>query len=213
MIFVAMRTGLRRGELLGLRWVDVDLDVGRILVRQAYVRGHFVTPKSGKPREVPLGDEVIEELRIHRHERGPLVFCDHEGKPFTSGMLMWPLDRARRNAKLRPIGWHVLRHTFASHLAMRGKPLKVIQEMLGHSSIETTMIYSHLMPEIAREAVKSLDAPRPPAAPAAPASVAPAPETSTKKSAGKSRKPLPRSRISDDLAKNRPISVEAPLSN
>ena len=217
MMFVAMRTGLRRGELLGLRWIDVDLTAGRILVRQAYVHGQFVTPKSDKPREVPLGDDVIEELRIHRHDRGPLVFCDHEGKPITAGNMMWPLERARRNANLRPIHWHVLRHTFASHLVMRGQPLKVVQELLGHSSIETTMIYAHLTPAVKRDAVKSLDAPREPAAPAAPsaapaASAAPAPaaEISTEKSPTKSRK---RSKISGDVAKNRPISVEAPLTN
>lgn len=210
MIFVAMRTGLRRGELMGLRWVDVDLDAGRILVRQAWVHGQFVTPKSGKPREVPLGDEVIEELRIHRHERGPLVFCDHEGKPFTTGQLMWPLERARTNAKLRPIGWHVLRHTFASHLAMRGKPLKVIQELLGHSSIDTTMIYAHLMPEVARDAVKSLDSPR---NPAAPPTAAPAAATSRKKSATKSRRSPASSKIPDEVAKNWRNSSETPLSN
>jgi integrase len=207
MIFVAMRTGLRRGELMGLRWIDVDLEVGRILVRQAYVHGQFVTPKSGKPREVPLGDDVIEELRIHRHERGPLVFCDHQGKPFTTGQLMWPLERARTNAGLRPIGWHTLRHTLASHLAMRGVPLKVIQELLGHSSIDTTMIYAHLMPEVARDAVKVLDRVRPPEGTP---SAAP---TSSNKTSTKSRKRSPRSQISDEVAKNWRNSPEAPLSN
>jgi integrase len=210
MIFVGLRTGLRRGELAGLRWIDVDLDAGRILVRQAYVKGHFVTPKSGKPREVPLGDEVIEELRIHRHERGPLVFCDHEGKPFTEGQMMWPLERARRNAGLRPLKWHMLRHTFASHLAMRGKPIKVIQEILGHSSIDTTMIYAHLSPEVARDAVKSLD--RLPA-PTAPPSAAPATATSRKKSATKSRRSPASSKIPDEVAKNWRNSSETPLSN
>jgi site-specific recombinase XerD len=64
---------------------------------------------------------------------------------------------------LRRIGWHVLRHTFASHLVMRGVPLKAIQELLGHASIEMTMRYAHLAPDVAREAVKLLDAPAPPA--------------------------------------------------
>jgi integrase len=207
MIFVALRTGLRRGELLGLRWTDVDLDAGRILVRQAYVRGHFVTPKSDKPREVPLGDDVIEELRIHRHERGPLVFCDHEGKPFTVGQLMWPLQRALTRAKLRPMGWHTLRHSFASHLAMRGVALKVIQELLGHSSIETTMIYAHLMPEVARDAVRTLDRARPRRGTP---SATPTAATSTGKSA---RNPSAPSEIPDALAKDWPNGPEAPLSN
>jgi integrase len=179
------------------------------MVRQAYVHGQFVTPKSGKPREVPLGDEVIEELRIHRHERGPLVFCDHAGKPFTAGLLMWPLERARKHAGLRPIGWHTLRHSFASHLAMRGVPLKVIQELLGHSSIETTMIYAHLMPEVARDAVKKLDLLRLPTTPSA----APAAATSSRKSTTKSRAASRQSEIPDEVAKDWRNSLEAPISN
>jgi integrase len=215
MIFVAMRTGLRRGELMGLRWIDVDLEAGRILVRQAYVHGQFVTPKSDKPREVPLGDDVIKELRIHRHERGPLVFCDHEGKPFTAGQLMWPLERARKNAGLRPLKWHVLRHTFASHLAMRGVALKVIQELLGHSSIDTTMIYAHLSPEVARDAVKSLDAPRSPVVPSSDAldSAASSKKSRPEKSSTKSRRLRSSSKISDEVAKNWQNSPDAPLSN
>jgi integrase len=162
MILVATRTGMRMGELLGLRWDDVDLSAGRINVRQSYVQGVFGLPKSGKPREIPLGDEVIETLRAHRHERGSLVFCDAGGNVLTAGRLAWPLKRALKRAGLREIGWHVLRHTFASHLAMRGVPLKAIQELLGHASIVTTMRYAHLAPHVARDAVRLLDRARPP---------------------------------------------------
>src|SRR3954471_6115379 len=89
-----------------------------------------------------------------------------------------PLWRATRRAGLRRIGWHVLRHTFASHLAMRGVPLKAIQELLGHASIVTTMRYAHLAPHVARDAVRLLDRARPAAAPrpapnSAPASTPP----------------------------------------
>jgi hypothetical protein len=90
---------------------------------------------------------------------------------------------------------------------MRGVPLKVIQELLGHSSIDTTMIYAHLMPEVARDAVKVLDRVRPPEGTP---SAAP---TSSKKTSTKSRKRSPRSRISDEVAKNWRNSPEAPLSN
>ena len=81
-----------------------------------------------------------------------------------------------KRAGLREIGWHMLRHTFASHLAMRGVPLKAIQELLGHASIVTTMRYAHLAPHVARDAVRLLDRARPPVAPpnSAPASSAPA---------------------------------------
>ncbi len=62
-----------------------------------------------------------------------------------------------QEAQLRRIGWHVLRHTFASHLVMRGVPLKAIQELLGHATIEMTMRYSHLSPHVGRDAVRLLD--------------------------------------------------------
>src|SRR4029077_19627910 len=73
MIIVALRTGLRRGELLGLRWEDVDLVSGRLYVRESYVRGVFGTPKSGKPREVPLSNQARQALETHRRARQALA--------------------------------------------------------------------------------------------------------------------------------------------
>jgi integrase len=157
MILVALRTGLRFGELRGLRWQDVDLVAGRLMVRQSIVKGRVGSPKSGKPREVPLGEEVRAALKAHRHLRGPLVFCNLDGGVLTVGEPRWALERACKRAGLRFIGWHVLRHTFASHLAMRGAPLKAVQELLGHATIQMTMRYAHLAPEVAREAVRLLD--------------------------------------------------------
>ena len=157
MILVALRTGMRQGELLALRWEDVDLVAGRITVRQNVVWGHIGTPKSGKGREIALGDEVLDALKKHRHLRGPLVFCRMDGVMMNSGEIKWPLWRACKRAGLRRICWHVLRHTFASHLVMRGAPLKAVQELLGHATIMMTMRYAHLAPEIARDAVRLLD--------------------------------------------------------
>jgi len=156
-ILVALRTGMRQGEILALRWEDVDLVAGRINVRRNVVWGHIGTPKSGKGREIALGNEVLAALKAHRHLRGPLVFCSMDGEMLTPGELKWPLWRACKKAGLRFVGWHVLRHTFASHLAMRGAPLKAIQELLGHATIMMTMRYAHLSPEVARDAVCLLD--------------------------------------------------------
>lgn len=160
MLLVALKTGMRHGEILALRWQDVDLVAGRITVRQNVVRGIIGTPKSGKPREIALGNDVRDALKAHRHLRGPLVFCTMDGKMLTDSELKNPLTHACKRAGLRPIGWHMLRHTFASHLAMRGATLKVIQDLLGHASIVMTMRYAHLAPEIARDAVRLLDSDR-----------------------------------------------------
>jgi integrase len=158
MIIVALKTGLRHGELLALRWQDVDLVAGRIIVRQNVVRGVIGTPKSGKPREIPLSEEARKALKEHRHLRGPYVFCNMDGKMLTDSELKNPLAHAVKRAGLaRSVGWHCLRHTFASHLAMRGATLKVIQELLGHSTITMTMRYAHLAPEVTRDAVRLLD--------------------------------------------------------
>lgn len=157
MIIVALRTGMRQGELLALRWQDVDLVAGRVMVRQNVVRGRVGTPKSGKPREIPLSDQALAALKAHRHLRGPLVFCDAGGRMLTKGESKHPLWKACKRAGLRQIGWHVARHSFASHLVMRGAPLKAVQELMGHATIQMTMRYAHLAPEIVRDAVKLLD--------------------------------------------------------
>jgi integrase len=159
MILTALRTGMRHGELIGLRWEDVDLVAGRIVVRQNVVNGKIGTPKSGKPREIPLGIEVRTALKEHRHLRGPLVFCSMSGGLLGVVDTRLPLWRACKKAGLRQIGWHALRHTFASHLVMRGASIKAVQELLGHSSIQMTMRYAHLAPEVVNETVRLLDAP------------------------------------------------------
>ena len=159
MILTALRTGMRHGELIGLRWEDVDLVAGRIVVRQNVVNGRIGTPKSGKPREIPLGIEVRTALKDHRHLRGPLVFCHMSGALLGTVDTRLPLWRACKKAGLRQIGYHVLRHSFASHLVMRGASLKAVQELLGHSSIQMTMRYAHLAPEVVNETVRLLDGP------------------------------------------------------
>jgi integrase len=160
-ILLALKTGLRQGELLALRWEDVDLVAGKIRIAHSVTRGVVTTPKSGKPREVPLSDAAVRALRAHRHLRGELVFCDGAGKMLTKGACKCPLLRACKRASLRQVGWHALRHTFASHLVMRNVPLKAVQELLGHATIEMTMRYAHLSPDARRDAVSVLDLPAP----------------------------------------------------
>ena len=157
MIVVALNTGLRLGELLALTWDVVDTKRGRLLVRAAVARGVVGTPKSGRDREIPLNDTVIAVLKQFKHLRGPLVFCTDDGRMLTKNEAKAPLRRAQRKAGIVALGWHALRHTFASHLVMRGVPLKAVQELLGHATIEMTMRYAHLSPTVTRDAVRTLD--------------------------------------------------------
>jgi integrase len=159
MVIVALRTGMRMGELIALRWQDVDLVAGKITVRQNAVKGKIGTPKSGKGREIALSNDTIAALKSYRHLRGPLVFCTMDGAMLKYTGLRHPLWRACRKAGLRAVQWHALRHSFASHLVMRGVPLKAVQELLGHSTIQMTMRYAHLSPEVTRDAVNLLDRP------------------------------------------------------
>jgi integrase len=165
MLTLALKSGLRLGELFGLQWADVDFAAGRLTVRRSIWRGVTGTPKGGRSRVVDLPGSVLRMLKESRHLKGPFVFCDAAGNPRTEGVCRWPLRqtliRAGITRERGTISWHDLRHTYASHLVMRGTPLKVVQELLGHASIEMTMRYAHLSPEAKRDAVQCLDLPAP----------------------------------------------------
>jgi integrase len=152
----ALHTGLRWGELVALRWSDVDLKAGRIVVRQSAWRGHVGTPKGHKAREIPLNEVVLAELKAWRHLRGEWVFCTERGARLGEQAETSRLEAACKLAGLRNVTWHVMRHSFASHLVMRGVPLKTVQELLGHKDIATTMRYAHLSPSVKTDAVSTL---------------------------------------------------------
>lgn len=157
MLHTALKTGLRYGELCELRWSDVDLVAGRLMVKRSFTKGHVGTPKNGKSREVPLSPQAIAVLKSHRHLRGELVFCKSDGGRRIHRRADVAIKKICKRAGLRPIGWHCLRHTFASHLIMRGRSLKEVQELLGHSDFSQTLRYSHLAPTVKKDAVAALD--------------------------------------------------------
>ncbi len=159
MVFFALRTGVRYGELCELRWSDVNLRNGRLMVRRGYYMGHVTTPKGGREREIPLSPQLVSFLKTYRHLRSELVFCKTTGDRRLYDGALDALRFVCKKAGLRRIGWHVLRHTFASHLIMKGVPIKTVQELLGHATIEMTMRYAHLSPEVKRDAVVLLDEP------------------------------------------------------
>lgn len=162
MIDVALDAGLRKGEILGLEWGDIDLVARTLVVRRSVWQelageSHVGTPKSGRDRKIPMTNRLVSSLKAHRHLRGERIFCNGDGSELTPGQLEALLRTACRRSGLRQIGWHVLRHTFGSTLAQRGAPPKAIQELMGHSDMGTTMRYMHLAPSHHVEAVALLE--------------------------------------------------------
>lgn len=156
---LAVNTGLRSGELLGLRWEDVDLQSGTVRVRRTVFNGRIEAPKTSKGRRsVRLTRMSVEALR-RIPKTGQWVFCTRTGRPVSVHNLhnrSWkPL---LRRAGLPDIRFHDLRHTCATLLLTKGVHPKVVQEMLGHSSISVTLdIYSHVLPTMQEKAVEAME--------------------------------------------------------
>ncbi len=146
-VTVALHTGMRRGEILGLRWEQVDLRHGFILLD---------TTKNGERREIPI-DTTLEFLfqDILEDAKSEYVFTDKNGKPYKG--IKRSFKTALKEVGIRDFRFHDMRHTFASHLAMKGVDLKTIQELLGHKSLNMTLRYAHLSPGHKKKAVNILD--------------------------------------------------------
>ena len=151
--------GLRLGEMVALEWGDIDFVKGQVCVQRSAWKGQVASPKSGRLRYVPLTRRLRSALRDHRHLRGPLVLYQDDGAPLTEGQVQGFVRRAAQRAGLFNNGPHMLRHTFCSHLAMRGAPARAIQELAGHQDLTTTQRYMHLSPAALDRAIELLDAP------------------------------------------------------
>ena len=149
--------GLRCGKMLALAWPDVDLSKRQLCVQRSDWNGHITAPKSGRLRYIPLTRRLATALREHRHLRGPLVLCQPDGSPLTRQKVQSWIGRVARRASLSNTGVHVLRHTFCSHLAMRGAPARAIQELAGHADLSMTQRYMHLSPTAIESAIWLLD--------------------------------------------------------
>ena len=149
MVLLTLNTGLRRGEVLQLRWVDVDL-----LQRELIVRGD--NAKSGKTRHIPLNNEALTTLQQWRSDSTSTewVFADHDGERMQAVKTSW--TGVLRNAAIIDFRWHDLRHHFASRLVMNGVDLNTVRELLGHSDLAMTLRYAHLSPEHKADAVARL---------------------------------------------------------
>jgi integrase len=159
MTILALNTGMRIGEICGLSWDDIDLETRQLVVRRTATLGIVGSPKNNRERQIPLSAAAVETLasipKGHRSRR--FVFQRKTGELYPYATARWQLSQACRRAGMREIGWHVLRHTFASWLVADGVPLLVVQTLLGHASIEMTMRYSHLAPSSFRSAIDVLE--------------------------------------------------------
>ncbi|MBV9362597.1 MAG: site-specific integrase [Solirubrobacterales bacterium] len=140
-------TGLRRGELLALRWRDVDFDASTVRVRASYAAGQLSTPKSGKVRSVPMAPDVATALaRVGQRDRfvggDDFVFAGAAGLPLDGDALSSRYERALATAGLRRLRFHDLRHTFGTRM-IREADIRRVQEWMGHADIQTTMKYLH----------------------------------------------------------------------
>jgi integrase len=156
-------TGLRIGELLAVRWRDVDLERGVLRVTQSVYEGHFDEPKSQRSRRsVPLGAMSIEILSARKSagtNPDALVFSTDMGTSFDRHNLVnRQLKPACRKLGLTGVGWHWLRHAHATLLDAVGTPLGTVQALLGHSSSEITReVYLHSIPADAQAAVQKVE--------------------------------------------------------
>jgi integrase len=148
-VTVAINTGMRKGEILGLEWERVNLSSARITLYET---------KGGAPRGVPINRAVYDALialQPSADRRTYLVFKRHDGGAW--GQIRTAFATALRNAGIAGFRFHDLRHTAASHMVMRGASLKEVQEVLGHKDFKMTLRYAHLSPAHLRAAVDRLD--------------------------------------------------------
>ncbi len=155
--FTFLNSGMRKAELENLIWDDVDFERRKISIR----RKEFWQPKTGE-REIPIGGQLLELLRRlkegnDQHLQSDFVFSHRDGGKIRT-KLREQLIRTAKQADIDGLTKvHTLRHTFASHLVMSGVDLPTVQKLMGHSDIQTTMIYAHLAPEHLADAVDKLE--------------------------------------------------------
>jgi integrase len=176
-VLVAVTTGLRRGEVLALRWSDIDLDNSTLTVRRSVEQVKrqvtFKPPKTAKGRRlISLPSFTVDAFRKHRAEQAQerlqmgkgyedqdLLFAQYDGNVWLPDLFTASFRRMVRNAKIGHIRFHDLRHSHATQMLMQGIHPKVVSERLGHSSIAITLdTYSHVLPGIQEEAAAKIDA-------------------------------------------------------
>jgi integrase len=159
LFLAAIMTGARQGEILGLKWSDVDFSKKQISIKRTFNMGSFFTPKTkGSIRSIDLSPMLIRELAAWQLMSGgrndDLIFPNKTGGPMNySNMVQRHYRKALKDARIPQIRFHDLRHTYASLLLAQGENVKYIQNQLGHSSPTITLnVYAHLMKDSNQEA-------------------------------------------------------------
>jgi integrase len=163
-VLLGGEAGLRCGEMVALEWNDVDLVNRQLCIGRSDWNGQVTSPKGGRSRHVPMTRRLTAALGAHRHLRSARVLCQDDNEPLTRQIVQTRAKRAARKAGLTVGsggggGVHILRHTFCSHLAMRGAPVRAIQELAGHADLTMTQRYMHLSPAALDTAIRLLDFP------------------------------------------------------
>lgn len=173
LFLTAIMTGLRQGELLAMKWGNLDWNLGQYFVKESLYQGRFLEPKSRKSkRAIDLAPTLLRELKQHQvrqyekrlqagsnYQEFDLIFCTESGTPLDpKNLVKRAFNPALKAAGIRHIRFHDLRHTYTALLIAQGESPKYIQNQLGHASIQTTLDrYGHLMPDTHKEAAKRLD--------------------------------------------------------
>jgi len=153
-LYTFLYTGMRKGELENLEWKDVDFNRNKIKIR---AKANW-TPKTSE-REIPINNGLVALLKKHKQKakQGSLVF-HRKGKFIDPSFLRKKFLDITKNCGFPDVTKiHTLRHTFASHLVMKGVDLPTVKKLMGHADIDTTMIYSHLADEHVDRAVEKLE--------------------------------------------------------
>ena len=178
LLTLALATGMRRGEILGLRWQDIDLEKGSLQVRRTLIYLAYYGFKEGEPktetsrRKIVLPLFVVEALKRHRAAQlearlkagaawidRDLVFGNRRGDYLMPTTLVKQFSLLLKDVGLPRMRFHDLRHSAATLLLSMGVPMKVVQELLEHSSFSTTAdVYSHVLPSMQREAMEKMEA-------------------------------------------------------
>jgi site-specific recombinase XerD len=160
-VLLGAHAGLRRGEIAGLKWRNVSFPFHNLAVVQTMWSGQEQTPKNKKLRIIPLTARLEQALKKHHHMRSEFVLVQSDNTPWSDKIFAKYSGRLYALAGLpRPRQpWHVLRHSFASRLVMRGATIKAVQELLGHADVQMTMRYAHLSPAARVSAIQLLDQP------------------------------------------------------